>query len=223
MSMSDSDDGPILPDDTEFETEYPETEQDSHDKWYFEPIEPSHNNWHTKPIEPSKDPEVIKENQKIAQIKTVGNLSVRERTEDHLAWKEHEWFQNRNIVYPQHNNFDPVIQNGLFPRYHAVQNEFCMDRYSRPRRIQDLADELKEQDDLQEQKEEVMDENGLQKIKTILNKFKQHICINGNCAICLDKNVETIQTKCNHYFCYNCLESSLKKCGFFCPVCRSLI
>ena len=221
--LDDSDDGPIPPDDTEFETEYPETEQVPQDKW------------NPTPIESSKDPDVIKANQNISQMKALGNLSKHERTEDRLAWEKFERGQNPvryNRADHGYNNqitMEELMQLLMenIEHYELIanpdRNELCLDRHGRATHLQDLADELKEQCDQEEQKEEAMDENGLKKIKTIINKFKQEICINENCAICLEKNSKTIQTKCAHYFCPNCLEESLKKCGFCCPVCRELI
>ena len=219
MSMSESDDGPILPEDTEFETEYIETQQ------------VSHNEWNVKPLKSSKDPEVIAANQQIIQMKMIRNLSEHERTEDYLAWQEHKRIKNNHeLGYLQYDNFNPVRNRHdvaderlvhLLMQDTLVQDELFLDGQGRIRNLQDLADDLKDHDDKQEQKEKYVNEEELQKIKTILNEFTQESIDDEYCAICFDKKSKNIITKCKHYFCFDCVEESLKKCGFFCPVCMS--
>jgi len=45
---------------------------------------------------------------------------------------------------------------------------------------------------------------------------------NNECVICKDKAINTIKTKCEHYFCYDCIIKNFKF-NNTCPLCRKII
>ncbi len=80
----------------------------------------------------------------------------------------------------------------------------------------------------------IINNNEKDLLENIINQdnIKYSVCsnINDNCSICLNKLDNCIQTKCSHYFHYNCIISYIYnilehnyKIDLICPICRQYI